>query len=144
MNWGTRITILYLGFVALILVLVFTCFGQKSELESKDYFAKEIQFQKQIDATDNANALTTPIEHMVKGKSVTVIIPKELLSANLSGNIEFVRPSDASLDKVIALKPDTSGTQIINENFVKGVYKMKISFTTNNKAYFKENVVKFE
>ena len=144
MNWGTRITILYLGFVALILTLVFTCFGQKSELESKDYFAKEIQFQKQIDATENANALATPIEHMVEGKKVTIKIPTELLAQNIHGTIEFVRPSDASLDKNISLMPDTKGEQIINGNFTKGVYKMKISFNAGNKAYFKENVVKFE
>lgn len=145
MNWGTRITILYLAFVALILTLVFTCFGQKSELESKDYFAKEIQFQKQIDATDNANALSMPIEHMVTGKSVAIKIPLELLSSDFKGVVEFIRPSDETLDKSIALMPNQTGEQRITENsFAKGVYKMKISFTSRGKAYFKENVVKFE
>jgi nitrogen fixation protein FixH len=145
MNWGTKIAILYLAFVALILTLVFTCFGEKSELESKDYFAKEIQFQKQIDATENANALATPIQHKVSGKTVTITIPNELLGNNFKGLVEFIRPADASLDKSIALSPNSSGEQIIsNSAFVKGVYKMKISFTSGAKSYFKENVIKFD
>ena len=50
MSWGIRITIMYLGFVGLILTLVFTCFGHKVELESKDYYARELRFQDQINA----------------------------------------------------------------------------------------------
>ena len=46
MSWGIKITILYLGFVALILTLVFTCFGHKSELEYKDYYVRELKFQE--------------------------------------------------------------------------------------------------
>lgn len=145
MNWGTKITVLYLSFVALILVLVFTCFGQKSELESKDYFAKELQFQKQIDATENANALKQPIEHFVNGKTVSIKIPLELVTPDLKGTIEFVRPSDASQDKIISLKLNHEGAQLIdNVAFIKGVYKMKIAFISNGKSYFKENVVYFE
>jgi len=145
MNWGTKITILYLAFVALILTLAITCFGQKSELESKDYFAKELKFQNQIDATNNANALTQAIEHSVKGKSVSIKIPIELLSTDFKGSVDFIRPSDASKDKSIALLPNENGELFINDpTFIKGVYKMKISFTSKGKDYFEENVVFFE
>jgi hypothetical protein len=54
MSWGIKITLLYLAFVALILTLVFTCFGHKTELEYKDYYARELRFQDQIDAATNA------------------------------------------------------------------------------------------
>ena len=42
MNFGVKITVLYLSFVALILTLVFMSFSQKVELVSKDYYAQEI------------------------------------------------------------------------------------------------------
>lgn len=142
MNWGVKITIMYLGFVALILTLAFTCFGQTVELESKDYYARELKFQNQIDATNNANALANPISHEVKGRGVELNLPKELLSSDFTGSINFLRPSDSSKDKSFNLKPDTSGKQTLNDaGFIKGVYKMQISIVSKGKNYYKEDVV---
>jgi hypothetical protein len=57
MNFGVKITALYLGFVALILTLVFMSFGQKVELVSKDYYAQEIAFQDKINSINNERSL---------------------------------------------------------------------------------------
>ncbi len=142
MNWGTRITLLYLGFVALILTLVFTCFGQKVELESKDYYARELKFQSQIDATSNANELVKPITHTVAGRSIEINFPQELLSPDFNGTVHFLRPSDSSKDKTIALNPDASGKQVLKDaSLIRGVYKMQVSFVSKGKNYFKEEVV---
>lgn len=145
MNWGVKITILYLSFVGLIVTLAVTCFGHKVELESKDYYAKELKFQSQIDATNNANKLSGSIEHKVSGKSVEVTIPKDLLTADFKGEVNFFRPSDSSKDKKIAFVPDSSGKQVFKDaSFIKGVYKMQLSFTSNNKTYYKENIINFQ
>ena len=142
MNWGTRITLLYLGFVALILTLVFTCFGQKVELESKDYYARELKFQSQIDATSNANELVKPITHTVAGRSIEINFPQELLSPDFNGTVHFLRTSDSSKDKTIALNPDASGKQVLKDaSLIRGVYKMQVSFVSKGKNYFKEEVV---
>lgn len=142
MSWGIKITVLYLGFVALILTLVFTCFGHKSELEYKDYYARELKFQDQIDASSNAANLETPIDYQVKGAHILVKIPVQLIDAQLSGKIVLFKPSDASQDKTIELHPDTEGKQIINgAGFMKGAYKMQISFNSGGKDYFTENFI---
>lgn len=145
MSWGIRITVLYLAFVALILTLVFTCMGEKIELESKDYYAKELKFQNQIDATNNVSSLSVPIEHLVKDKTVELTIPKELLSADFKGEAYFFRPSDSTKDKTIALKPDANGKQLLSDaGFIKGAYKLKISIESNGKSYYKEDVIYFQ
>lgn len=142
MNWGTRITLLYLGFVALILTLVFTCFGETVELESKDYYARELKFQGQIDAISNAKGLSQPIEHQVNGRSVEISFPKELLTTDFKGSVNFFRPSDSSKDKSLVLNPDGSGKQTLSDPaLVKGVYKMQVSFVSHGKNYFKEDIV---
>jgi len=41
MNWGLKITLLYVGFVAMILTLVFKASGEKVDLVTKDYYAQE-------------------------------------------------------------------------------------------------------
>jgi len=143
MSWGIKITALYLGFVAIILTLVFTCFRHKTELESKDYYAKELKFQDQIDARSNADRLAVPIEYIIRDRSVEIILPKEVLSPDVKGNIEFIRPSDATKDKRIPLLTDEGGIQMINPGFIKGVYKMQISFRSKGKNYFKEAIINF-
>jgi hypothetical protein len=121
---------LYLGFVALILTLVFTCVGEKVELESKDYYARELRYQEQLDAS----------------KLVEVFFPQALLSSGVTGSINFLRPSDSSKDKLFALKPDASGRQVFGSDgcFIKGAYKMQISFTSKGKAFYKEAIVNFQ
>lgn len=143
MSWGIRITMLYLGFVAIILTLVITCFGHKSELESKDYYVKELKFQEQINAAANLRELSEPISYKVMDRSIQILLPKEILSDNLDGTIYFMRPSDSSKDKTIALKTDPDGVQTIDPGFAKGVYKMQISVQSKGKSYFKEAVVNF-
>lgn len=142
-SWGFRITVLYLGFVAIILTLVITCFSHKSELESKDYYAKELKFQDRINATANYNQLARPITYHVMDRSVQIRLPKEILSDQLTGTIFFMRPSDASKDKTILLKTDEEGAQMIDPGFVKGVYKMQITLKSGDKSYFKEAVINF-
>ena len=143
MSWGIKITVLYLGFVAIILTLVFTCLGHKTELEYKDYYAKEIKFQDQINAVSNANQLTTPIDYKIAGRSIQISLPKELLSDDFKGTVNFLRPSDASKDKLIKLVPGDDGIQMIDPGFIKGVYKMQISFNRLGKNYYKEAIINF-
>ena len=144
MSWGIKIAILYLGFVGLIVALAATCFGQNVELESKDYYAKELKFQDQINASTNANALNVPIDYVIRERSVQILLPKEVLSDKISGQIQFIRPSDASKDKTVTLAPDSDGIQMIDPGFIKGLYKMQISFNSLGKNYYKEAVIQFK
>ena len=143
MSWGIKITVLYLGFVAIILTLVFTCLGHKTELEFTDYYAKELKFQDQINAAENANQLDEPIDYIIRDRSIQIILPKQVLGDTISGNVNFLRPSDASKDKTIKLEPDEDGRQMIDPGFIKGVYKMRISFVNLGKNYYKEAIINF-
>ncbi|MBK6834853.1 MAG: FixH family protein [Bacteroidetes bacterium] len=60
MSWGVRITALYLACVALIVTLVFVSANQDIELESKDYYAQELKYQKN-DALNNSNDLNSTV-----------------------------------------------------------------------------------
>ncbi len=143
MSWGFRITMLYMGFVAIILTLVVISYRNTSELESKDYYARELKFQEQINATENSNLLKQPINYQVLDRTVQIQLPEEVLSETLTGTVDFIRPSDASKDKAVPLNVDEKGVQIINQGFEKGVYKMQISLKSAGKSYYKEAVVNF-
>lgn len=141
MNWGLRITILYTGFVALILTLVFTSMHSKEDLVSKDYYLQELRYEERINAIRNNNELKESITYYVQGRNVEVTCPKELLAEGASGEIVFFRPSDASKDVKLAMKFDKEGRQKIDGKLDHGLYKMQLSWQMNKKNYFKEEVI---
>ena len=124
MNFGGKIVILYLSFVGLILTLVFMSYGQKVELVSTDYYAQEINFQQKINATNNEKSLSgESITHSIIGSSVILKIDSALLSIDFKGTVTFFRPSDSS------------------KELFHGAYKLQLSWTSNQKNYFKEEVI---
>ncbi len=141
MNFGGKIVVLYLSFVALILTLVFMCFGQKVELVSKDYYAQEIAFQDKINAVNNEKSLNGSINHSVIGNEIILTIDSTLLSNDFEGTIVFFRPSDSSKD--VKLKMNFNNyTQIINgSSLIHGAYKLQLTWVTNHTKYFKEEVI---
>lgn len=141
MSWGKKITVLYLAFVALIVTLVVLCFGQKVELETKDYYAQEIKFQDKIDAISNEKNLATTITHQLQGTQIILNADSSLLTKGLEGTINFYRPSDSSKDMNLKMI-FTNNQQIINTStLIHGVYKMQLSWLSNGTKYFKENVI---
>ena len=144
MNFGVKITILYLSFVALILTLVFLSYGQKVELVSKDYYAQELKYQDKIDAINNTNALSTSIDHKIDASTILLSINPELNKGGLSGSINFFRPSDSSKDVKIKMN-FVNDQQVISKSALEhGTYKMQLSWTSNGKNYYKEEVIYIE
>lgn len=141
MNWGVRITILYVGFVALILTLVFTSMHSKEDLVSKDYYLQELKYQERINAIKNNNALSEGLSYSIDGRNVEVVCPKSILAQGAAGEIVFFRPSDAEKDVRVAMNFDKDGHQKINGKLVRGVYKMQFSWKMDKKNYFKEEVI---
>jgi hypothetical protein len=141
MSWGKKITVLYLSFVALIVTLVVLCFGQKVELETKDYYTQEIKFQDKIDAISNEKNLASTITHQLQGNQIILNADSSLVSKDFEGTINFYRPSDSSKDMNLKMN-FTNNQQIINTSaMVHGVYKMQLSWLSNGINYFKEDVL---
>lgn len=142
MSWGIRITVLYMSFVTLILSLVFITTKNKDELESKDYYRQELDYQNKINAIKNANELVTPIQYEVDGKIISLDIPSELKTKDFEGEVYLFRPSDSSKDLNLKFKLSENGKiNITDSKLVSGVYKMKITVTSNSKKYIREEVI---
>ncbi len=141
MNFGVKITILYLSFVGLILTLVFLSFGYDIELVSKDYYAQELKYQDKIDAINNANSLNGSIHHSLQRNNLVLSVDSTVYTNDFKGEVVFFRPSDFKKDVKMKLN-FINNTQIVDlKNFEKGVYKMQLSWSSNNKQFFKEEVI---
>jgi hypothetical protein len=140
MSWGIRITILYVGFVALIGTMVYLSMRQNVDLVSADYYQKELDFQNQLDRMNESKKLTTQPEVKAGADQVSILFPAEFRNQPISGNVHFYRAADASRDFQIDIAADTSGLQkIANDKFVSGAYTVKINWTAAGKNYYNES-----
>ena len=141
MNFGGKIVILYLSFVALILTLVFNCYSMDVDLVSTDYYAQELNFQQKINATNNEKDLKSSITHVINGKSIILSIDSALLSNDFNGTVTFFRPSDSKKDVSFKMNFTNNEQVIYAKDLIHGAYKLQLSWTSNQKKYFKEDVI---
>ena len=142
LNWGTRIAVLYIGFVLLIVLMMTLSMRQKVELVSNDYYDKELVFQNKIDEMNNANALLEKITHSITDNSFLIQYPSQFKGHKVEGTVLFFRPSDASKDFTKVIQMGENMQQNIELNsFSKGMYKMQISWKVNDTPYFSEETI---
>ena len=141
MNWGKKITIVYLGFVALIVTVVVISVRQKVDLVSPDYYAKELNYQSDINKLNNAKSLATQLKCTVLNNALQIQFPSEHSSSNIQGKIYVYKPSDDKSDRVIDINAN-AGTQIIStSDFAKGMYKLTVDWSVDGKEFQSESVV---
>lgn len=141
MNWGKKITIVYLGFVALIVTMVVISVRQKVDLVSPDYYAKELNYQSDINKLNNAKSLATQLKCTVLNNALQIQFPSEHSSSNIQGKIYVYKPSDDKSDRVIDINAN-AGTQIIStSDFAKGMYKLTVDWSVDGKEFQSESVV---
>ena len=138
LSWGKRIAILYLGFVALIIILVTGSMRQSFDLVSKDYYAQEIAYQNTIDAGKNQAALSAPVGVIADGQSILISFPPEFEHKILNADLHFYSPVSAALDKTFSLSSENSRLTIARTDLAKANYKLKISWESEGKTYYQE------
>ncbi len=141
-SWGYKITILYAGFVALIICMVTLAMRQKVDLVSKDYYEQELQFQEKINKTNRANALEESLTWEIQSGELKLNFPCQFNKQIISGSVYFFRPSDDSMDKTITIPADTLLVKKINTlQLKKGAYKMQVSWEVNKVEYYNEGII---
>lgn len=141
MNWGTRIIIMYVGFVALIITLVVVSMRQQVDLVTPDYYAKELKYQTNIDKTKNYNELKTSLKCTIQSENIVIDFPDEHKTEMIRGEVLIYKPSDAKSDKLITIESNNGQMLIPTSVFIKGMYKVKVDWQVNGIDYFSEQVI---
>jgi hypothetical protein len=138
-SWGTKIVLLYAGFVGMIMTMVIMTMREKVDLVTTNYYEKEILFQKQIDGSNNFAASGSKVEISQTGKDLRMQFPGEAFNQASGVTLQFYRPSDKSLDFRVPLNPDANGFQTIaHPSLTKGLYHVKAAWKKDSKDYFFE------
>ncbi len=142
-NWGTGITIALVAFMLFILSFVYKTFTNSKydhHIVSKTYYNDELNYQKEIDAEQNLENLSSKIVLKNTDKGVEIIFPEEFKDKKLEGTIDFQRSANEKLDFNIPIKVTDNKQFIPDDKLVKGIYIVKINWKTDGKTYqFKDN-----
>lgn len=138
MNWGNRLLIAFILFIALIGTLVYKAINVKTELVATDYYSQELKYQDKINGINNANAISAVSIDQDNDK-ITINLPAEMKGDSVSGEAWFYCVTDAAKDRHIKLNIAADGAQIISKKeLAKGNMQLKLTWKAGNKDYYTE------
>lgn len=139
MNWGNKLLLVFVVFGGGISYMVFRCMQTPVDLVSEHYYKDELAYQRVIDGTRQANALSGKVALSLTSKGFLVLLPPEMRERAVRGSIQFYCPADASRDRNFPLVAETGGrAAIAAANLVPGRYTVKVSWTAGGVGYFSE------
>jgi len=137
-GWGWKITLLYSGFVALILFLVISSSRQQIDLVSKNYYEQEIRYQDVINAGKNQSGLSAALGVSSNANTVTISFPEEFKGKAISGNVQFYAPVNAAWDKSFTINAENNAIIIPRSELHDTRYIVKISCIADGKNFYQE------
>lgn len=142
MSWGTKIFMLYGGFVALIAFLVVSSMRQNVDLVAEDYYQQEIQYQNTIDQQDAAQKSGFSPAIVTNENEVNIVFPDTVRKMGVSGEVVFYRPDNKALDYSQNISLDNSGKMsIMRSKFSEGMYQAKVKWKSAGKDYYYESTI---
>lgn len=134
MNWGYRLTLLFAGFAALIMTLVYKATHTKYELVSKDYYSDELRYQEKIDGRNNA-AQAGAITLVTNGRFIEIALPQSLQQPD-SASVWLYCPTNASHDRRIPLHFLNGSASIDKTQLAADNYELRLQLTVSRQPYY--------
>lgn len=144
-NYKFFIILLYVGFISLMMVLVYKCTNLKVDVIDKDYYAEELIYQQQIERQQKSKNLAVQPSWNLTSEEIIITFPQLDNNDVITGNVEFFCPSDGSKDKTFKITADTSNTFTLSKSLlVSGRYKMKLFWKSGTVEYYNEGIVRID
>jgi hypothetical protein len=142
MNWGKSIVVVYTIFVIGIVFLVYKSSQQKIDLVDPNYYQQEIQFQKEIDDSNNANSHHYSAK-IIKENGQELIVVDSGCGKILKGDAQFYCPSDSKKDVKMILPQTTDSKWKVPMNALKSAsYKLKVKWSNEHLESF-QSVIEY-
>jgi nitrogen fixation protein FixH len=141
-HWGTGLAVASVIFATGILIMVRISMNQEVDLVSDDYYQQELRHQDQIDSHQRSNNLSELPSIGVSAATVSLRLPKAFLPDSTSGSLTFYRPADRHEDFIVALKLDSSNTQLVpTTSLQKGLWRLKVRWAQHHQDYYHEEAI---
>ena len=140
-NWGYKIAVVYLIFVAGILYLVVLSSRQEVDLVTPDYYAQELRYQEKIDQRARAERLSEPVRYSLEPGAVRIRFPKEFEGKEIKGDVLLYYPADSKKDIRASIQAVNNGMTLAIPDKRSGMHILQVSWQSGNQTYyFEENL----
>ncbi|OON66230.1 FixH family protein [Hymenobacter sp. CRA2] len=137
--WPYAIIATFVLFACFIGYMVKQAMGTSVDLVSKDYYEQELQHQQRMNAVARTAALPGTVTLTHTAGTLTLQLPASLRGQEVSGKVQFFRPSDQTLDFSVPLRPDATGAQQLSTTKLKpGYWRVRLDFEAGGQPYFVE------
>jgi hypothetical protein len=141
MNWGTKILIVYVAFVAGIVFMVVKSSTQNTDLVTTDYYAKELKYQDKIDEVKRVSSLSAPVEYKILDNALVISFPKDFAGKKLVGEAVLYCPSDEKKDIKHRFTVLDEALELAIPAGSKGLYELHISWQDGGVTYYFEKKI---
>jgi|SRR5690606_21050937 hypothetical protein len=142
MNWGHKITIVIVVFLVAMVSMVIVAYRQTNDMIDENYYTKELEYQKIIDA--RRNLLKVSDNNLIsQGPDIVLVhLPVGTYEKLESGTIEFLRPDDKSKDVFTALEwTGHNRIEIPKSQLHRGMYRARIKWSSGGIPFYKEETL---
>ena len=141
-SWGKGIFITYALFLVIILSVVVYLSSIDVNLVTEDYYEKELNHQDQIDKEARTSQLPEKLKITVTENLINLKFPSLFKPYEISGLVQFYRPSDSQQDFSVNIELSDSLEQTISTASIqKGYWRIKVDWSVEEKDYFNEKLV---
>jgi len=138
MNWGHKIIIVYVVFVAGMVFLAVKSSQQNIELVTEDYYAKELVYQQKIDELKRTASLSAPVGIKFLNHELKINFPKDFASKRIVGDVLLYCPSDEKRDMNQQFTVTDSAVVISVPDNYHGLHYVKINWKVEGVDYYYE------
>jgi nitrogen fixation protein FixH len=144
LNWGTGIVLAFICFIGFILFFVVKMSMDdraNHDLVTEEYYKAELGYQKEIDAENNANNLSSKLMVRKTAEGLVIEFPEEQTPEKIKGTVSLYRPSNKHLDFDLPISLSNAHLLIPDKRLLDGRWDIKIAWHYLDKPYlFKKNI----
>lgn len=141
LHWGNYIAIFFTCFVVFILFLVYKTFSINTELESEDYYNREIAYQQKIDKLTNTQNKLARVKIIQLQDSIQFVFPDQYSDSTVSGTIRLYRPSDIKKDLTLPVTLIDKNQYCPKALLIKGNYIVHIDWSAKGIPFYTEESI---
>lgn len=136
LNWGFGIAVVYVLFAVSMVLFAIKASSQKYDLVTDSYYNAAVNYQKTIDAENNASRAESKLGiKFLPGENVMEINSNGTTLKKITGILSFYKPDKASDDFTLNFNTDDSGKQIIPLKILAhGYWKVNATWNENGKT----------
>lgn len=134
MNWGKSIALVFVLFAIFITTLAMICFRQDVSLVSKNYYGEDLRYQETYERRMNAEQMSSKPQVLIAADNLSVSYSH--LDSLQDITLALMRPSDASLDQVFFVDPQSDTLWSVSiPTLASGRYNVRLEWRQGATLY---------